>query len=155
MTEKFSKKLKKAVTNTFNTHSARQTQKLGEELAKSLKGGDVVFLKGDLGAGKTTFTQGLVKAFGNKRFLGSASFTLVNEYKAKDAKLFHIDLYRLSPSNIFDIGLDEYLDGENISVIEWPERLGDAQNIATYIIELEYGVDNERKITINKKAGNK
>jgi len=142
------RKSNKPATSIFNSCSAKATQKLGEEFAKSLKSGDIVFLKGELGAGKTTFTQGVVRAFGNKRFLGSASFTLINEYKAKDAKFFHIDLYRLNPSNVFDIGLDEYFDGENISVIEWPERLENAQDLATYIIEFEYGKENERRITI-------
>ncbi|MCL2485582.1 MAG: tRNA (adenosine(37)-N6)-threonylcarbamoyltransferase complex ATPase subunit type 1 TsaE [Endomicrobia bacterium] len=138
--------------NVFITKSAEETRKLGESFASLLGKGDIVFLKGDLGSGKTTFTQGVVNAFGNKGFARSSSFTLVNEYETgKDGlKLFHMDLYRLAPSDIWSIGIEEYVYGGNISLIEWAERLtGDAKNDNTWSIDIETDGD-ERKIILRK-----
>lgn len=142
------------VTNTFKpqtfiTKTPEQTRKLGAEFAKRLKKGDIVFLKGDLGSGKTTFTQGIARAFGNKGFARSSSFTLVNEYDAADCRLFHMDLYRLEPATLWDLGIDEYLFSGNITVIEWPERLLGSQNDNTWNVEIE-SIENERKIKIEK-----
>jgi len=136
--------------NIFITDTPEETRELGGRFAVLLKKGDIVFLKGDLGSGKTTFTQGVSKAFGNKGFARSSSFMLVNEYKGgKTAdKLFHLDLYRLSPASVWDMGIEEYLYGENISLIEWPERLLGAQNEKTWMIELEVLDEDKRKITI-------
>ncbi|MCL2799381.1 MAG: tRNA (adenosine(37)-N6)-threonylcarbamoyltransferase complex ATPase subunit type 1 TsaE [Endomicrobia bacterium] len=138
--------------NIFITKSADETRKLGKSFASVLKAGDIVFLKGDLGSGKTTFVQGVVKAFGHKGYVRSSSFALVNEYKTGDAgvKLFHMDLYRLAPSDIWSIGIEEYVYGENISLIEWADRLtGDTKNDNTWSVDIE--VDGEeRKIAIRK-----
>ncbi|MDR1941700.1 MAG: tRNA (adenosine(37)-N6)-threonylcarbamoyltransferase complex ATPase subunit type 1 TsaE [Endomicrobium sp.] len=137
--------------NVFITSSCAQTRKLGAAFASLLKIGDIVFLNGDLGSGKTTFTQGAVKAFGNKGFARSSSFMLVNEYNAfGGAKLFHIDLYRLEPSYIEDTGLEEYVDGKNITLIEWPQRLKRCASIKTWDINLQYLDEEKRKITIEK-----
>ncbi|MCL2145495.1 MAG: tRNA (adenosine(37)-N6)-threonylcarbamoyltransferase complex ATPase subunit type 1 TsaE [Endomicrobia bacterium] len=132
------------------TATPDETRKLGEKFAKKLKSGDIVFLKGDLGSGKTTFTQGIVKAFGNKSFAGSSSFILVNEYEAGKCKLFHIDLYRLNSVSVRDLGIEEYLFNGNIAVIEWPDRLLDFQNDNTWSIEIE-AEENVRKIKIERK----
>lgn len=137
-------------TRTFKTETPEQTRELGEKFAKELKKGDIVFLKGDLGSGKTTFTQGIVKSFGNKGFARSSSFTLVNEYDAGECKLFHMDLYRLEPATLWDLGIEEYLFSGNITVIEWPERLLGSQNDNTWNIEI-VSDDNERKIKIEKR----
>ena len=136
----------------FVTKTAQETRELGKSFAKLLKKGDIVFLKGDLGSGKTTFTQGIVRYFGNKGFARSSSFILVNEYKAGKAgggKLYHMDLYRLSPSSVWDIGIEEYLYGENISVIEWADRLVGAQNDNHWNVNIEI-LEKGRKITIEK-----
>ncbi|MDR2860857.1 MAG: tRNA (adenosine(37)-N6)-threonylcarbamoyltransferase complex ATPase subunit type 1 TsaE [Elusimicrobiota bacterium] len=131
--------------------SAKETREFGKEFAKFLKKGDIVFLKGNLGAGKTTFVQGITAAFGNDGFARSSSFILANEYKAgQDIKLFHLDLYRLSPANVWDIGIEEYLYSENIAVIEWADRLVGAQNDNTWEIEFE-SLEDERKIIIKRK----
>lgn len=136
--------------NIFISHSPEETKAIGEKFASYLKKGDIIFLKGDLGSGKTTLSQGIVKAFGNKGFARSSSFMLVNEYKAKDGmKLFHMDLYRLNPSNVWDIGIEEYLYSDNITLIEWADRLKGAENENHWNIEIEY-LDPERKIIIEK-----
>jgi tRNA threonylcarbamoyladenosine biosynthesis protein TsaE len=145
-------------TNTFNqgaftAATPQETRKLGEKFAKGLKSGDIVFLKGDLGSGKTTFTQGIVKSFGNKGFARSSSFIIVNEYKAGGLKLFHLDLYRLNPATVWDLGIEEYLFSDNIAVIEWPDRLLDLQNDNTWSVEIETE-GKERKIKTEKKNEN-
>jgi tRNA threonylcarbamoyladenosine biosynthesis protein TsaE len=136
--------------NIFITKTPEETRNLGKRFAAVLKSGDIVFLKGDLGSGKTTFTQGIVKAFGNKGFARSSSFMLVNEYKAKDLKFFHLDLYRLQPLSVWDIGIEEYIYSENISLIEWADRLVGSENDNHWNIEIET-MDLDRKIKIEKK----
>lgn len=134
----------------FITKSPEETRELGKKFAAVLKSGDIVFLKGDLGSGKTTFSQGVVNAFGNKGFARSSSFMLVNEYTAGDKKLFHLDLYRLTPASVWDIGIEEYLYSGNISLIEWPDRLKGAQSDCAWIVEIEAD-EIQRKIKIEKR----
>jgi tRNA threonylcarbamoyladenosine biosynthesis protein TsaE len=143
-------------TNTFRekiffTKNPKETSDLGRKFSTALKSGDIVFLKGDLGSGKTTFTQGVVKAFGNKGFARSSSFMLVNEYNADGIKLFHIDLYRLKPSSAWDMGIEEYLYSGNISLIEWADRLVGAEKDNRWNVEIENTVGSERKIKIENK----
>jgi tRNA threonylcarbamoyladenosine biosynthesis protein TsaE len=136
--------------NTFITKTPKETRNLGKKFASMLKRGDIVFLKGTLGSGKTTFVQGIVKAFGNKGFARSPSFMIIKEYSAGDAKLFHIDLYRLKVSNIWDTGIEEYLYDKNISLIEWADRLAGTENDSHWNVEIE-NVNSKRKIIIEKK----
>jgi tRNA threonylcarbamoyladenosine biosynthesis protein TsaE len=150
------KKLNPRGTNTFKekiffTKTPKETSGLGKKFAVALKSGDIVFLKGDLGSGKTTFMQGVAKAFGNKGFARSSSFMLVNEYNADSVKLFHIDLYRLNPLNVWDMGIEEYLYSGNISLIEWADRLVGAENDNRWNVEIENTIGSERKIKIEKK----
>jgi len=148
-----SKKLSPRALSIFKTKTAEETREIGGKFAARLKKGDIVFLKGDLGSGKTTFTQGVAKAFGNKGFARSSSFMLVNEYKGggEATKLFHLDLYRLKPANVFDIGIEEYLYGDNISLIEWADRLVGAENESDWNVEIEYDDENSRTIKIEKR----
>src|SRR4051812_46778926 len=85
--------------------------------------GDLVLLEGEFGSGKTTFTQGVAKGLGiDSRYVNSPTFTLINEYKAGKSRLAHIDMYRLeNQEQIATLGLDDYLEGTFITVIEWPE----------------------------------
>jgi ATPase, YjeE family len=134
---------------TFITKTPEQTRTLGKKFAGCLKKGDLIFLKGDLGSGKTTFIQGIVKAFGNQGFARSSSFILVNEYDADECRLFHLDLYRLNPAHVRDLGIEEYLFGGNISVIEWADRLLGCENDNTWSVEIE-SAEGVRKITIKR-----
>ncbi|MDR3113026.1 MAG: tRNA (adenosine(37)-N6)-threonylcarbamoyltransferase complex ATPase subunit type 1 TsaE [Endomicrobium sp.] len=138
--------------NIFISKTPGQTRRLGAKFAALLKRGDIVFLKGDLGSGKTTFTQGVARAFGNKGFARSSSFMLVNEYKGGKISetLFHLDLYRLKPASVWDMGIEEYLYGQNVSLIEWPDRILGGQNDNNWNVELETAAGGDRKITIEK-----
>jgi tRNA threonylcarbamoyladenosine biosynthesis protein TsaE len=134
--------------NVFITKTTQETRNLGMAFSALLKGGDIIFLKGNLGSGKTTFTQGIVKAFGNKNFVRSSSFMLVNEYKIpNNLKFFHLDLYRLEPASVWDIGIEEYIYSNNISLIEWAERLIGAEKDKHWNVEIE-NLAAGRRITI-------
>lgn len=96
-----------------------QTQRLGEKLAAQLRPGDVLLLDGDLGAGKTTFTKGLAKGLGIKRNIKSPTFTIIREYQEGRIPLYHMDVYRLEVGGSDELGLDEYFNGDGVSVVEW------------------------------------
>jgi tRNA threonylcarbamoyladenosine biosynthesis protein TsaE len=102
------------------------TEQLGRKLAPLLKGGDVVALHGELGAGKTCLVRGLARGLGlEENQVASPSFSLINEYPGP-LPLFHIDCYRLHlEEEIEELGLEEYMDGPGITIIEWAERLRD------------------------------
>lgn len=82
----------------------------------------ILLLKGNLGAGKTTFTQNLLKKMGIKDQVSSPTYSIVNEYETDDRKIYHFDLYRMnSKEEVYEMGIEEYLDDNNFSIIEWPE----------------------------------
>lgn len=101
--------------------SRDETIALGEKLAKGLQPGDVLVLNGDLGAGKTTFTKGLAKGLGIKEIIKSPTFTIIREYQDGRLPLYHMDAYRLEEGGAEDLGLDEYFDGDGVSVVEWAQ----------------------------------
>ena len=147
---------KEIITNTFE-----DTQKIGEDFAQQLKPGDVVLLYGDLGSGKTTFTQGLVKGLGIKKRIISPTFVIVRTYKIATShqplairKLYHIDLYRTETENdLKGLGIEEILnDKEAIVVVEWPEKLRRMLPRKRWKIHFSYENENQRKILIASKG---
>lgn len=139
----------------IETASAEETQALAVRLEKELPDGAVVCLHGDLGAGKTCFVQGLAKALGIRRPVGSPTFTLINEYRGK-RRLAHIDLYRLrGATDAFGLGVEEYLEHfDGVVAIEWAERLGDLLPEACWHVRLEAGTSGEasRRVTVERPA---
>ena len=107
----------------FISNSYNDTIKFAKEYAQTLKVGDVVLLDGDLGAGKTVFAKGVVEFFSNGNEVAvSPTFTIVNEYRCTPP-VYHFDFYRIkSEDELFAIGIEEYLYGGGICLIEWPER---------------------------------
>ncbi|MEN9245370.1 MAG: tRNA (adenosine(37)-N6)-threonylcarbamoyltransferase complex ATPase subunit type 1 TsaE [Thermostichales cyanobacterium SRBZ-1_bins_19] len=104
--------------------SAAATQALAAKLAAHLFPGATLLLQGDLGSGKTTFVQGLAQGLGIPDVITSPTFNLIHEYQQGSLVLVHGDLYRLTPEEVLDLGLEEYWDrGTGVVVIEWPERL--------------------------------
>ncbi|AMB98926.1 tRNA threonylcarbamoyladenosine biosynthesis protein TsaE [Aerococcus urinaehominis] len=99
------------------------TQATAQELAQYLKPGDVICLAGDLGAGKTTFTQYLAQGLGIKKHIKSPTYTIIREYQEGRLPLYHMDAYRLAETGSEGIGLEEYLDGDGVCVIEWPQYI--------------------------------
>lgn len=111
---------------TYTVHSIDETWRIAAEVASLLTPGTVLALTGDLGAGKTTFMQGLAYALGVKRPITSPTFTLCQEYQTPRFKLVHMDLYRLNgPDDLLTIGFPEHLESGAVVAVEWPERGGD------------------------------
>lgn len=133
------------------TKSASETQKLGQEVGASLKGGEVLALEGDLGSGKTTFIQGLAKVLGIDRII-SPTFILMRSYPK--ARLYHLDLYRLEKNieaEFNNLGVKEFLGkAPNIVVLEWAEKVKELLPQNTIWIKFEVVDDNSRKITISR-----
>lgn len=103
----------------FVSHSVEDTYKLAKNVAENLKGGEIILLEGELGAGKTTFTKGLAKALGIIDEVVSPTFIMMREYQGK-LPLYHFDLYRIGDEEELDeLGLKDYLYGEGVCVIEW------------------------------------
>ena len=133
------------------TDSESATGAVGEAFARSLTRGDVVLLYGDLGAGKTAFVRGMARGLGaNPEDVSSPTFTLVQEYAAPSVTLYHVDLYRLEPAEIEDLGLDDLVDGEGIVAIEWADRWpGRPRAVAVKEVRIEALGESQRRVTIN------
>jgi tRNA threonylcarbamoyladenosine biosynthesis protein TsaE len=146
------------------TTSAEQTNTIAKEFAKSLHGGDIVLLHGDLGAGKTTFTKGIAEALGVEDTITSPTFTLMNVYPIKNSKfeiqnLIHIDTYRLEDAaELVDIGVEDYLgDPNTVCLIEWPEKIKNllqGKKVVDIFFEHAGEDENTRKITIRHPERN-
>jgi len=105
------------------TASERETEQAGEDLGRQLAPGAVLLLFGDLGAGKTAFVRGLARGIGaDPEDVSSPTFTIMQEYAGSTATLYHVDLYRLEPREIDDLGLDDVIERGGIVAIEWAER---------------------------------
>lgn len=138
------------------TKNAEETKNLGREIASQLTGGEVIALKGELGAGKTTFVQGLAEHFGLGERIVSPTFILLREYNLENhnsiKKLYHIDLYRLDDDlnrQVRELGIEDFWKGnENILLIEWAEKAKDILPSKTKWIEFEVINSERRKIKI-------
>ncbi len=108
----------------LSTRSPAQTRELARRFAGLLKGGEIVFLRGPIGAGKTVFVKGVAEALGLKSSPTSASFSLMKRYGNRRHTLFHIDLFRLSEGEVFNLGFEEMLEDEKAVILaEWPDPL--------------------------------
>ena len=137
---------------TFNVKSVEESWGVAAEVAKMLIPGTVIALHGELGAGKTTFMQGIAIALGLDRPVTSPTFTLSNEYMTPAFKLVHMDLYRLtSPDDLLSIGYSEHIENGAVVAVEWPERAEELipSNAIHLYLELGDGME-ERTIRIMK-----
>lgn len=129
------------------TKSAAETRALGEKLAARLRPGDVLLLEGDLGAGKSELTRGIAKGLGVAETVTSPSFTILNVYESGRYPLYHFDWYRLESSEeLYELGMDEFLSGDGIAVVEWPGRCPDAVPEGAVRIRMTAAGENERMI---------
>jgi len=129
------------------TTSPEQTWKIGEMLGARLKAGDTVCLYGDLGAGKTSFSYGIAQGLDvQEHYITSPTFTFVNEYEGR-VPFYHIDLYRLvDPGELENIGFEEYIDSDGVTVIEWADRAEDELPVEALSVYLSYVDDHSREI---------
>ena len=135
------------------TSSADETRELGEAIAPLLRARDAVVLTGELGAGKTTFAQGVARGLGIEEPVSSPTFTLVKEYSGI-LDLAHVDVYRLDRiQDVMDLGLDELGAGEDVLLVEWGDTIEELLPDERLRIELTtgagHGVDDERSIAIS------
>lgn len=132
----------------LQSRSEIETKEIGRKIGKRLKCGDVVCLYGELGSGKTTLVKGIASVIGiDERDITSPSFTIISEHKGK-VPLYHIDLYRVSYDRVAELGLEEYIGRDGISVLEWAERADRETPDESIKVRLVYTGDNSRKIEI-------
>lgn len=135
------------------TRSPEETESLGERFAARLKESDRVALIGDLGGGKTRFVRGIAKGLGSRGFIKSPSFTIMNEYRGGRLPLYHIDLYRIGGDDeFFFSGLEEFIYGKGVSVIEWADKHPALIRDCGYVIRFRYLSELEREITIEERG---
>lgn len=138
---------------TIQLNSEEETLALGRNIAQTLKIGDILVLTGDLGAGKTKLTEGILDFFGLANEIASPTFTLINEYPTKTFPIYHFDVYRLSNSDEFlAIGGEEYFE-KGVSIIEWGEIIEDI--LPEHYTQITFAKDleneNKRILTIQEK----
>jgi tRNA threonylcarbamoyladenosine biosynthesis protein TsaE len=136
-----------AHTMDFFSRSPEQTRRIGVRLGSALQTGDVICLQGDLGAGKTTFVQGIAKGWGSQDSVSSPTFIIVNVYRRADQnQLFHMDAYRLdSTSEAEELDLDSML-AQGPLLIEWPERINGLVPDDRLWVKLEHIDEEERQM---------
>jgi len=101
--------------------SEADTDAFAQKLATQVQAGDIICLEGNLGAGKTTFTKYFAKALGIDQAIKSPTYTIIREYEDNDIPLYHMDAYRLEETGSDSVGLEDYLNGEGVTIIEWPQ----------------------------------
>jgi tRNA threonylcarbamoyladenosine biosynthesis protein TsaE len=128
------------------THSEEETIELGKRFAGKLKKGDLVALYGDLGSGKTQLIKGICSGLDVIEDVTSPTFTLMNIYKGKE-KIFHYDFYRLSTdSEIYDLGIDDFIFSDGICLIEWAEKAERFLPLERIDVKFDYGDDENERI---------
>jgi tRNA threonylcarbamoyladenosine biosynthesis protein TsaE len=135
----------------FQTQNADETRALAARLGALLHAGDTLCLVGDLGAGKTTFTQGLALGLGlpAEEPVNSPTFTLVAEHPGGRVPLYHFDVYRLNDSSgLYDLAFDDYLNGDGVVVIEWADKIADALPTDRLDISLTPDTPDTRQIVM-------
>jgi len=105
------------------SHSVAQTQRLGARLGELLSGGELILLDGELGTGKTVFTQGIAQGLGIPDIVNSPTFTILKEYRGGRLPLYHFDLYRIDdPNEVLTLGFEDYFYGQGVCVVEWAHK---------------------------------
>lgn len=136
----------------YETNSEKETFELGKNLGEQAKAGQIFCLNGDLGVGKTVFTQGFAKGLGIEENVNSPTFTIIQVYEEGRIPLYHFDVYRIGdPEEMYEIGYEEYFFGEGVCLIEWSKLIEELMPEEAINIEidknLEKGLDY-RKITV-------
>jgi tRNA threonylcarbamoyladenosine biosynthesis protein TsaE len=134
--------------------SEAETARYGEALGRTLSGGEMILLQGELGTGKTVFTRGIASGLGiDPGVVGSPTFVLIEKHAGR-LTLYHADLYRLDRAeDMFDLSLDEFADSDSVVVVEWGERLPAALRAGALEVTLTDLGDDSRRITIARARG--
>lgn len=137
----------------YLSHSVEDTEAYGARFAGELRPGDVIAFTGDLGAGKTAFTRGVLRGLGYTGRVTSPTFAIANEYHTPAADVVHFDMYRiLDPEALWELGFDDYVDSRRILLIEWSENIADALP-PHRLVSIRYGEQpDDRIITITEET---
>ena len=139
----------------YNSYSREETGKIGEKLAKEAHPGQVFCLYGDLGVGKTVFTQGFAKGLEITDPINSPTFTILQTYEDGTMPFYHFDVYRIGdPEEMDEIGLDDYIYGEGVCLIEWANLIRDMLPSCVTAIRIEKDLEkgfDYRRITIEEE----
>ena len=136
----------------IESNGPEDTQAIGRLLGESAGPGDVFLLVGDLGAGKTCLTQGILFGLGSDEFARSPTFVLVSQYPGR-LTMYHMDLYRLNSfTEVLDLGLDEYLYGDGVSVVEWADKAAEAFPESHMLVEIEYTGEDTRRLSFTARG---
>ncbi len=136
----------------YTSKNAEETESLGIRLGNSLKKGDVISLRGSLGAGKTVLAKGIAKALDIEEAIVSPTFTIVQEYNGS-MKMYHMDLYRLSGEDEFEsMGGEEFLYPDGITLVEWSEKIESMLPDNTIYVEIGINSDGTREISIKREG---
>lgn len=143
------------MTKVYKSKSTEETRAIGKKIGETLTPGSVLALSGDLGTGKTAFTQGIAEGLQIDEWVNSPTFTVIQQYEGGRLPLYHLDVYRIEdPSELEEIGVDEALFGEGVCVIEWAEMVEEIlpENTVHITIEknLEKGFDY-RTVTVEEQ----
>ncbi len=126
-----------------------QTDAVAREFAHTLKHGDVIYLIGEMGAGKTTFTQSLARELGVTDYVNSPTFTLINEYPLESFTLIHMDLYRIHVAGeLIEMGLESVVNDRSITLIEWADLFAEVIPPSTITLKFDLKGHDERTLTI-------
>lgn len=133
----------------MRSNSPAQTRAIGQQLAQHLREGDVLLLLGDLGAGKSELTRGIAQGLGVTATVASPSFTILNVYDEGRVPLYHFDWYRLNDvEELYEMGMDEYLGGDGVAVVEWPSQCPEAVPERYLEVKITPLSETERDITL-------
>ena len=139
------------------TENSEQTRELAKLLALEIRGGGIICLSGDLGAGKTTFTQGLLEGLGVEGPYTSPTFAIMKEYRLQTTNyklqtVYHIDAYRVEEKDILDLGWKDFAGKENtVTIVEWAERAENIIPSGALRLDFKWLDENKREITISQK----
>ena len=141
----------------IETYNAAETYKVGYDIGESAKRGQIYCLEGDLGTGKTVFTQGFATGLGIDEPINSPTFTIVQEYEDGRLPLYHFDVYRIADTEeMYEIGFDEYIEGDGVCLIEWANLISEILPTQMTFIRIEKDLEkgfDYRKITIEENGG--
>lgn len=132
------------VTYQYDAYNEQQTRQLAVALAEQAYPGMVIALDGELGAGKTTFSQAFAQALGVKGIVNSPTFTIIKEYEGEIYSFYHMDVYRLSVEEADELGLDEYFFGDGVSLVEWASIIEDIFPSEYIALHIQYVTDGAR-----------
>ncbi|MFD0960874.1 tRNA (adenosine(37)-N6)-threonylcarbamoyltransferase complex ATPase subunit type 1 TsaE [Paenibacillus chungangensis] len=128
--------------------SQEDTTRLARKLADLVVPGTVIALDGDLGAGKTTWSQAFAAAIGVREVVNSPTFTIIKEYEGEKLPFYHMDVYRLSQEEADELGLDEYFFGDGVTVVEWASLIDDLLPPRRLVISIQHAGDGSREFRI-------